>query len=307
MQSKKKPSKKPSFEKTIERLESNPKLLEDELSEIIETEKSFNNEINADNSIEQEAIHSLLDRLNGNIKPRFSIRKFWFIVALFSLGILNSIFMFMVPTDEPLVMKDYVHLWLESWNTYISDSKQDNLRKVIFNLTAIIQDISLILLAVKWIMKGSTWKPITAIMLFYICKFLSIITFTMKPPKGYIWEEVSYSSLSFSNNKEWNFFYSGTIGLNIIFFDFLYESKSYLIKAFAVLPLLNAFFQCFLFLITRSHYSIDVFSNLLIAHYFYYASDIIDPYLQIVYRLNKEEHHIKSEVAMDELRIKKHK
>ncbi len=130
------------------------------------------------------------------------------------------------------------------------------------------------------------------------------MTFTFKPPEGYIWEEVSYPSFSFSKEKDWNFFYSGTIGLNLICYNFLSDSNSNIIKGMSFLSLFNVPLQSFLFLITRSHYSIDVFSNILIAQYFVYASDLIDPYLQRIYRLNKDE-AVAASLSNEELRKKK--
>ena len=299
-------SKQSNYDKTINRLEQHPEEISKLYKNLIKEEhKPIKKEIDGDNSIEQDYIHNTLEYPKKNIvtKPKFSFVRLLLVLTVFSLATLNSYYQIMVPVADPLETKDYVLEYFSNWNEFII--KNNFIRQLSFDITAFIQDLSFITLSLFWIIKGKSWKIIISMFLFFFTKVICTITFTFKEPKGYIWDGPSFPSITFPKESEWNFFYSGLIGFNFFCFEFLNEYKSMLAKFISILALLNSIFQCGFFLSLRSNYSIDVLSNIFIAHYFYYLSDYFDCYFQMVYRLNSDEHHIKQGIAKDEILLKR--
>jgi len=108
----------------------------------------------------------------------------------------------------------------------------------------------------------------------------------MAYPEGFIWEYPGFPSLMVSYLKTNDFFYSGHVGMPIILMCEFRILKRYNMFAFCVLTL---FVEIFTVLITRAHYTIDIITGAIIAHYIFQN---VERYVHYVDRLTftKMEH-----------------
>lgn len=258
-------SKRNSLNETISELENNPEIVKERYKELIE-----------DDTLENPKLIP--------INPKFSKRRFFSALIFFSVAFFNSYFKIVLPTNEPTQITDFTHLNTEK---YYNILKNDiDLRKSLINSTALIQDLGYITLCVMWISKGSNYKPLIAFILFYSFKLINSLSFSFEYIQGYIWETPEYNSLTYPFNEESNFFFTYLIGFNFLLFLFLKEFKYGLTNIVGFTCLFNTIFQFAIFICLRSCYIIDVGSSLLCAHYFYYLSEDVDPYIQSIYNIS---------------------
>lgn len=296
-------TRKSSFEDTVKELSEHPDEISRKYSNLIEdtSKKSFE-----EGEVKEKYLKSNLtssdDSINDMVprKPKFSLIRFFVSTAVIVISSINSYYKIIVPGAEPTYLVDYSHEATEHWNSYLRDNTE--IRKTLFSTTAYIQDFSLIILCLLWIFKGYNWKPLIAFIANFITKVICMYTITFITPKGYMWDGPGYSSLSFSSRSDWNFFYSGSIGINIICAYFLRDYGFKLTKLFSLVAFLNAIFQVGFFIAVRSTYIIDVLSVILMGHYFCYLSEYFDPYFQSVFPLKTYEFPPK-----DDLLLKKQK
>lgn len=258
-------SKRNSLNETISELENNPEIVKERYKELIEDDKLENPKLIP-------------------INPKFSKRRFFSALIFFSVAFFNSYFKIVLPTNEPTQITDFTHLNTEK---YYNILKNDiDLRKSLINSTALIQDLGYITLCVMWISKGSNYKPLIAFTLFYSFKLINSLSFSFEYIQGYIWETPEYNSLTYPFNDESNFFFTYLIGFNFLLFLFLKEFKYGLTNIVGFTCLFNTIFQFAIFICLRSCYIIDAGSSLLCAHYFYYLSEDVDPYIQSIYNIS---------------------
>ncbi len=213
-------------------------------------------------------------------KPKFNIYQAFFMLCLFTFVAVNSIFVLIVPHDEPAEIIDYVHNYLSSYNDILSQDQYKHIRIIIIYTTAIIQDSIFIYLCILWIIKGNSWRPVISFILLMITKLICNLTITFLPPKNLIFDETSFSFFTFLNVKEWNYFLCASISINLLCFNYLYEYKSVINKLISLISLINSLFQLGYFLILKSCYAFDAFTCLIIGQYFYYLAFYIDDYFE---------------------------
>lgn len=258
-------SKRNSLNETISELENNPEIVKERFKDLIDDETSENPKLIP-------------------INPKFSKRRFFSALIFFSIAFFNSYFKIVLPTNEPTQITDFTHIKTEKYYNILKNDV--DLRKTLVNSTALIQDIGYITLCTMWIAKGSNYKPLIAFTLFYLFKLINSLSFSFEYIQGYIWETPDYHSLTYPMNQESNFFFTYLIGLNFLLFLFLNEFKYGPSNIIGLTCLFNTIFQFALFVCMRSCYIIDVGSSLLCAHYFYYLSEDLDPYLQGIYSIS---------------------
>jgi len=88
----------------------------------------------------------------------------------------------------------------------------------------------------------------------------------MSYPEGYIWEYPGFPSLMVSYLKTNDFFYSGHVGLPIILMSEFYVLKRFNMFGFCIFTF---FIEAFTMIATRGHYSIDLITGAIFAHYIF--------------------------------------
>lgn len=262
-----------------------------------------------------EYYNEVIDNKNKNIISKKSLTRynFNFLTCIFGIGFflfscMNSYFVIIFPSDvEVLIINDFSHIYTTKYNNYFINNRSTKL--TLITISSIVQDIYILIVFYFWIFKSVRWRYIITLVCFFISKQLCNYLITIKEPINYLYEPPLYNSLTMPVFKEYNFFFSGTIGLNLIHYLFLkYEFK--VNKFIYGIALANSLFQCIFFLLIRCCYIIDVVSSLLMSHYFYYTSNYLEKYFNKIYKLNKrhisiDKKILKTEViGKDELELK---
>lgn len=104
--------------------------------------------------------------------------------------------------------------------------------------------------------------------------------FLLGTPDGCIWKYPGFPSLVVSYNMTQDFFFSGHVG-----FTTFCALENYSLHKFklAALAAFSTFFEILVLVFTRAHYTIDLFTGIVIAHYCWIISGRIakklDPYI----------------------------
>jgi len=88
----------------------------------------------------------------------------------------------------------------------------------------------------------------------------------MSFPDGYIWDYPGFPSVMVSYLKTNDFFYSGHVGLPILMMCEFQILKRYYMFGFCILTF---FIESFTMLATRGHYTIDLITGAIFAHYIF--------------------------------------
>lgn len=88
----------------------------------------------------------------------------------------------------------------------------------------------------------------------------------MSYPEGFIWEYPGFPSIMVSYLKTNDFFYSGHVGLPVLLMCEFYILKYYYMFGFCIATF---FIEFFTMLATRGHYTIDLITGAIFAHYIF--------------------------------------
>lgn len=88
----------------------------------------------------------------------------------------------------------------------------------------------------------------------------------MSYPDGYIWEYPGFPSVMVSYLKTNDFFFSGHVGLPILMMCEFQLLKRYFMFSFCIMTF---FIEAFTMLVTRGHYTIDLITGAIFAHYIF--------------------------------------
>lgn len=219
------------------------------------------------------------------LNSRFCLWRVPLLMIVLPLLIFNSNSGMSVPSIQADDLKDYYHELTSNANRILS--QDENLRNALITITAIIQDLTLLFTVSSWIIKANNWRFPVAFLLFYFVKLLCGLIFSLKEPTNSLWGS-AYISLTFTETKNWNFFFSGLLGLNLIcFMEIRKGSDSVLAKIIGTCAILNIIYQVILFGFLRSNYIIDMFTSLLVSHYSIYIGDLLNqPINSLIFDLN---------------------
>lgn len=237
------------------------------------------------------------DNLNGlhkgltDSKPEFKLWRFMLILTSVSLLAFNSNSALTVSSIQSLDLRDIFHECTEYFNIILS--RDENLRNILINLTALVQDVTLLYLVLLWLFKIQNWRFPISLVCFYSIKLLSALIFSIKSPANALWSK-QIVSITFTSNTDWNFFFSGLLGLNILCYqEITKESRTTFGKVLSRLALINCFYQLFLFSTLRSNYVIDMFTSLLVGHYSTYIGESLEKYASSYVCISESDNLIK--------------
>lgn len=293
--------RKSSLDETVEKFETHPDLIIGTYKDLLEEQTDHESSL-AEDDLEEIKQDLFIDNSKIQTLNKKAIIVKLVIAFLFFLVVaMNEHFIALAP-QLPIELKDHLHILTASANEYFAQNP--GFRQLILNASALVEDLSLVAMCFGWILTGKNWKPFIALFAFYSAKLMCTCTFTIKAPEGYLWDDLAYPSITFSNNKKsWNFFFSGLIGLNIICSSYLKEYTSKIMQALSYLSMLNTVIQSFFFVFIRSNYFIDIISSIILALCFVFLSDSLNKYASHIYSLLDGADH----VGKDELAMRKQK
>lgn len=225
---------------------------------------------------QSDDIHQNSESSSTN-KPKLTKGRLIFGIFTTAFLAFNSNTSLIVPGGQSLDIKDLLHITTEPLNNYLKSNSE--IRSWLINVSALIQDITLVFSIIIWYFKSTNWKLPISIIFFYSIKLACAVLFSFKPPEGALWGS-PFFSMTFTQSEDWNYFFSGLLGLNIICFIHINNNKfSSVCQIMKGLSFFNLSYQLILFAALRSNYLIDLFTSLVVGHYSTYVGDILDRYM----------------------------
>jgi hypothetical protein len=206
-----------------------------------------------------------------NWEDSFNRKVFYFRLAAFSilvsLLLLNSYTGYLLPIRSPDCVWDAMFVYTEGMNKYLSENSE--IKDCMITVSSLLIDILLIDFGIRWILFGTTWRPILFILLFYTSRALIQKIFIMQFPNEYLWSYPGFPSVSVSYNKTSDFFFSGHAGIMTFCALENYSCKRLMVTALAVI---GTGYVATVMILTRGHYTIDILTGIVLAHYFWIIS-----------------------------------
>lgn len=133
---------------------------------------------------------------------------------------------------------------------------------------------------IRWSRWGITWRLMLACAVFYLFRALVQNVWFVEKPPGYNWAFPGYISIYVGYGSTADFFYSGHVGICILHHLEFKAIGWYTLSYFSIFVM---FVQAFTMVALRSHYSVDMISGALFAHYIFILSErysyLIDWYI----------------------------
>ena len=193
------------------------------------------------------------------------------VVSLLLLGViytqLNS-----SEHKERTEIKDEAFEYSEALNLYFTFYSHMKHRMMI--ICAAQLDLINLVQAYRFVFYDRSWRFMVAIFMLYGLRALILNLHHMPYPQGYIWEYPGFPSLFVPYGKTADFFFSGHVAncaLNAVEF---WEEKWFKLSIYSILVMIQ---QVLMMIFLRSHYSIDMVSGAIFAHYIWIMADRLVP------------------------------
>ena len=116
------------------------------------------------------------------------------------------------------------------------------------------------------------WRLPIELVLFYGLRFICQALFAMQLPAGFYWDYPGFPSVTVPYGATNDFFYSGHVGACILCFveyNSMLENgwRPVYSRFMKWISIFSLFVQAFTMLATRGHYTIDLISGIIFAHY----------------------------------------
>lgn len=161
-----------------------------------------------------------------------------------------------------------------SANEYVRN--HDSFRHFLLIISALLMDILAVCFVFRFLLYATSWQAPICVVIFYGIRSAVQAMFVMEFPDGYIWDYPGFPSLVVTYKETSDFFYSGHMGFIVIsFLDNLSYRNFFLVG----LSIVSFSVEFFVLLFTRVHYSIDLFTGILLAHYFWIVSGFLATYV----------------------------
>jgi hypothetical protein len=225
-------------------------------------ERTINNTNNSNSNFNPQSQSPPTNRIKS-ITLRSSIIS----VGLIGI-ILNSIYGYALPNTKVECIVDNSMNFTSNINNYFAQNIQSKfLLLILLNLCV---DLTMILLGLRWILHGKSWRVFITLVTFYFSKIFMSFIFQEKTPVGYLWEYPGFPSLMVSYLNSENLFFSTATGfLTIASLEFFKTENFYLFAFSFCVLLLDVFTRNVL----RANYIIDLICAVVVAHFIFLLVD----------------------------------
>ena len=165
-------------------------------------------------------------------------------------------------------VKDYPLIWTGGMNEYFRED--DRRRNALLIICGLLMDFMLLVGFFRWAWYGTTWRFFFALVFFYGLRIILQNIFFMEFPEGYNWAYPGFFSIAVPYGITGDFFYSGHVGICMIQFLEFYTVGWYWMSAYSLFTMAM---QILLMLALRAHYTIDMVSGVVFAHYMWLLSE----------------------------------
>ncbi|CAG9323474.1 unnamed protein product [Blepharisma stoltei] len=142
-------------------------------------------------------------------------------------------------------------------------------RSIMLIISSFLVDILVVNYATNFILWGKTWRTAICLFCFYAFRGLIQNIFVMEFPYGQAWGYPGFPSLTVSYYVTNDFFFSGHVGvITILSLDSHARGK----RGLMWISIATVFIEFWVMIFLRGHYTIDLISGILIAHYMWIIS-----------------------------------
>jgi len=196
-----------------------------------------------------------------------NIGIFVVVYALFMLQSMKNI----TPIEiQPECIVDKPQIWTKDITKFLSENIW--VRNILMISASLMMDTIFFALGYHSCLQNKTFKLLITVFLFYAFRAWLQSIFFMRMPDDYLWSYPGFFSISVEYFPKNDFFYSGHIGILMVEYLFFREEKARKLQYFTLFAI---FWNFFVLLVTRAHYSIDLIIGLLVGHYLYIIAGYI--------------------------------
>lgn len=172
-------------------------------------------------------------------------------------------------TRNSKCFSDNIHILLEPLTKVLS--KNEFLRCLFIILSSIMLDITFLFTLIVWAVSGHSWQLMINVLFYYFARSIIQLIYLMRFPELNLFKYPGFPSLVVPYLKTNDFFFSGHVSISLFLGNELIKHFDNWIY---VICWCISLYECFVLLVTRGHYSIDV----LFAYVFvFYTIRIIRP------------------------------
>jgi hypothetical protein len=198
------------------------------------------------------------------------IGTFWIIYRMFYMNDHKSSWDYKYCFKDKILIKG-----LGDVTNYISQNL--NLRDFLLISGSNLLDIFFLSFLIAFVKMGTSWRAITNFILFFGIRNLCVQSLILlEYYDTYLFQDPGFPSIVVPFQRAPDFFYSGHAGSAMIL-ALQFEILGYVhLKYFGIFL---SFYEGFVMMVTRTHYSIDVIFGMLMAHYTFFLSKPIAEFL----------------------------
>ena len=137
-------------------------------------------------------------------------------------------------------------------------------------------DLQFFIVLFFWLFKGYSFRIVIALLLFYEIRAILQAVFILPFPDYFYWDYPGFSSLMNMYGRQSDFFYSGHVGFSTLCTIENFRCGDKWDGYFGVFA---TAFQTITLLIFRVHYTIDLFTGLVMCHYCFYLAGFVSDWV----------------------------
>lgn len=199
--------------------------------------------------------------------------KFATFVVLFGLSLFVKFGGFIQETDVPKPEDKLQDATLKLNEFAVNNLGFGKIWQIAASLTL---DVQFFVVLFFWIWKGYSFRIIIALIFFYAVRATLQQLYILPFPDHFYWEYPGFPCLMNMYGRQSDFFYSGHVG-----FSTLCTIENFRLGArkFGYFGIVATTFQAFTLITFRVHYTIDIFTGLIMAHYSFYLSGFVSDWV----------------------------
>jgi len=157
---------------------------------------------------------------------------------------------------------------LEFINFYVMD--RPRLRDAMLIACTFFMDVMFFATGIYWVLYGNSSRIVVSILFFYAVRAAVQQMFYCPYPKHYFWDDPGFPPLVVPYGRSSDFFFSGHVGFVTLCASEWVKNKKYFV---ASLLMLGGFYTAFILLVYQAHYSIDIFTGMVVASWIFLLVD----------------------------------
>ena len=214
---------------------------------------------------------------NSPLQRRFLLTKIILVTIFFTILILSSSLNIFNHTAPVSCLTDTVQDWTLSITLFFETNV--SVRDAVIITSSFLIDLNLVILSLRFLFYAHSTRIVLLIFVFYLVRTFVQRIFFVQFPQHYIFLYPGFFSIAVPYTPSNDFFFSGHVGICTFFFlEFSQDQKT----ALQGLALVTILLNMFTLLVMRAHYSIDLAVGIVVAHYLYRLSLLMEEKLRTV-------------------------